>query len=188
MRGNGPLTILALLITIFIAHGPIAGFAQSASPQPGGALQRSDSLSALQAQQQVDAQRRAEEQRQADLQKYIQQRAEEQRQDQIREQREQEARDRETVLLQQQRAQADAERESNAREESDEQSVRPRAPQRNETPETTAPAAAPQQVNLNPNGSPSSVRRLEASIGIGLLAGALAVFLGKIIQRRFRFR
>ena len=179
---------MVLFAAVLIAQGPLAALAQSSPPQPGGALQRSDSLSALQAQQQVDAQRRAEEQRQADLQKYIQQRAEEQRQDQIREQHEQQARDRETVLLQQQRAQADAERESKARQDTDDQSLRPRAPQVTQPAETQTPVAVASQVGLKPNESRSSPRLLEVSVAVGLLAGALAVVLGMMIQRRFGLR
>jgi hypothetical protein len=173
MRGKGRLTVMALSTVIIVAHGPIAAFAQSTS--------------ALQAQQQLDSQRQAKQQRQIEQQRYIDQRAEEQRRDQIREQRQQEAREREVVLLQQQRAQADAEaeRKRKTQQDADDQPSVPRVQQRTETQGSPGPAAVAQQVNLNPSGLRPSSLLLAASISIGLLAGAIAVILGKMIQRRF---
>jgi hypothetical protein len=112
---------------------------------------------------------------QAQQERALQERADEQRRAIIREQRENVDREHAEERLLQRRAAEEQERQAHAQPEEMGQ-----VPELNREPPPVPPIV--HQAQTGPDFSPSLVAR---AVGAGLLAGAAALLLGKMIQRRF---
>jgi len=153
------------------AHGALA---QPTPQQLGQQRAEQDRRAQAQAEQLRDARQHADQQRQAQQQREVQTSAEQQRRIEIQAARRAEEQQREELLAQQAE---EAEKQS----QSLNQQAEPRGP-RVPQPEASPPSSDTQISNPSPPPAFSS-SLLVRSVGIGVLAGAIAVALGKTVQR-----